>query len=42
VVMSSTAELRADRLFCVEDHVCVVTGGGTGIGLMYVPHLMIY
>merc|ERR1712093_754347 len=32
--MAKTENLRADRLFDVKGHVCVVTGGGTGIGLM--------
>lgn len=38
--MVSTEALRADKLFDVKDHVCVVTGGGTGIGLMYVQSLL--
>ncbi|KAF2399259.1 NAD(P)-binding protein [Trichodelitschia bisporula] len=32
--MAETSELDAAKLFSVEDYVCVVTGGGTGIGLM--------
>ncbi|KAK0106996.1 hypothetical protein ONS95_003711 [Cadophora gregata] len=32
--MAKTENLRADRLFSTKGHVCVVTGGGTGIGLM--------
>lgn len=29
-----TTELQSSRLFSVEGWVCLVTGGGTGIGLM--------
>ncbi|TVY60647.1 Short-chain dehydrogenase/reductase SAT3 [Lachnellula suecica] len=32
--MVSTEELRAEHMFSMKGHVCVVTGGGTGIGLM--------
>ncbi|KZF25700.1 NAD(P)-binding protein [Xylona heveae TC161] len=32
--MASTEQLNAQRLFSVKDYVCLVTGGGTGIGLM--------
>ncbi|KAK5445155.1 hypothetical protein LTS15_010246 [Exophiala xenobiotica] len=32
--MASTKELHISNLFSLEGHVCLVTGGGTGIGLM--------
>jgi len=32
--MVQTSQLSAEHLFSAKGHVCVVTGGGTGIGLM--------
>lgn len=32
--MASTKDLRVNNLFSLKDYVCLVTGGGTGIGLM--------
>jgi NAD(P)-dependent dehydrogenase (short-subunit alcohol dehydrogenase family) len=32
--MAATKDLSAAKLFSVKDYVCVVTGGGSGIGLM--------
>jgi len=32
--MASTHDLRVDTLFSLKGYVCLVTGGGTGIGLM--------
>ncbi len=34
--MAATHQLKVNKIFSVKDHVCVVTGGGTGIGLMAV------
>jgi hypothetical protein len=33
-VMAATHDLKASKLFDVNGWVCVVTGGGSGIGLM--------
>ena len=32
--MASTHDLKVQDIFSVKDYVCLVTGGGTGIGLM--------
>ncbi|KAF2018254.1 NAD(P)-binding protein [Aaosphaeria arxii CBS 175.79] len=32
--MANTSDLHAAKLFSVKDYVCVITGGGSGIGLM--------
>lgn len=33
-VMAPTHQLRVEEIFSLKDYVCLVTGGGTGIGLM--------
>ncbi|KAL8676233.1 MAG: hypothetical protein Q9186_007234 [Xanthomendoza sp. 1 TL-2023] len=37
--MASTHSLKAQKLFSVHGYVCVITGGGTGIGLMHAQAL---
>lgn len=32
--MARTNDMKAEKLFSVKDYVCVITGGGSGIGLM--------
>ncbi|EON62670.1 hypothetical protein W97_01894 [Coniosporium apollinis CBS 100218] len=32
--MVQTSDLKVEKLFSVKDYVCVITGGGSGIGLM--------
>ena len=32
--MASTHQLKIQDIFSVKDYVCLITGGGTGIGLM--------
>jgi len=34
LTMANTQDLRVEKLFSVKDYVCVITGGGSGIGLM--------
>ena len=32
--MASTQDLKVSNLFSLDGYVCLITGGGTGIGLM--------
>ena len=32
--MATTENLQVGNLFALKDYVCLITGGGTGIGLM--------